>query len=205
MPSRPTRRQVEEEDRHQLKRQADFRLAADAVAAALAKFEEVSAIALFGSVARPPTREVPRFDPFRRHGIEVLHECKDVDLAVWLTRLDRLAALSRARNQAVIRLHAETGVGVANHQVDVLLFEPGADAYLGRLCTYNQCPKGKPACEVPGCGRVPLLKQHEDFAIYPDALAEGRMLCLFERDRGWLAWAAEMGDGAATEVVTSDR
>ena len=200
MPSRPTRPQIDEADRYELKRRADFRLAADAVAAALAAFEEVSAIALFGSVARPPTREVPRFDPFRRHGIEVLHECKDVDLAVWLTRLDRLGALSRARNQAVNRLHAETGVGVA--QVDVFLFEPGTDAYLGRLCTYKQCPKGKPACAVPGCGRVSLLKQHEDFAIYPDALAEGRMLRLFERERGWLARAAAIGDGAAAEVLT---
>jgi hypothetical protein len=155
-------------------------------------------------VARPPTREVPRFDPFRRYGVEVVHECKDVDLAVWLTRLDRLAALNRARGQAVARFHDATGVGVAHHEVDVFLFEPGADAYLGRLCAYNACPKGKPDCAVPGCGRVALLKQHEDFAIYPDALAEGRMLRLFDRERGWLARAAEMGDGAAAAMTAGN-
>lgn len=53
--------------------------------------------------------------------------------------------------------------------------------------------KGKPECRVPGCGAVPLLQQHEDFAIYPDALAEDRILRLYDRDHGWLAKAAELG------------
>ncbi len=185
MPSRPTRRQIEAEDARQLRRQAEFRLAADAVAAALAAFDEVRAIALFGSCARSLVPEVPRHQPYRRLGIEVLHECKDVDLAVWLDHTDRLDALGRARNLAVNDLHARTGVGVAHHQVDVFLFAPATDAYLGRLCSYASCPKGKPACEVPGCGAVPLLKQHEDFQIYPDALAEGRVLRLYDaRHRG---------------------
>jgi hypothetical protein len=193
MSSRPTRKQIAEEDGRQLKRQADFRLAADAVAAALAPFREVRAIALFGSVARPLEREVPRFQSFRRHGVEVLHECGDVDLAVWLDATDGLAALGRARNLAVNRLYAETGVGVANHQVDIFLFEPATNAYLGRLCRFNECPKGKPPCQVPGCGRAPFLQQHEAFAIYPDALAEGRMVRLYDRERGWLAKASEIG------------
>lgn len=189
MPSRPTRRQIEHDDALLLRRQAHFRLAADAVAAALAPFDEVRAIALFGSCARPLTREVPRFDPYRRLGIELLHECKDVDLAVWLSDTGRLAELGRARNRAVTDLHARTGVGVAHHQVDVFLFAPTTNAYLGRLCSYAACPKGKRECEVPGCGAIPLLKQHEDFTIYPDALAEDRMLRLYDRVRGWLAKA----------------
>src|ERR1700679_1659872 len=101
MPSRPTRRQIEEEDARQLRRQRDFRSAADAVAAALAPFEEVAAIALFGSVARPLVREVPRFRPYRRLGIEVLHEAKDVDLAIWIDHTHRLRDLGRVRNRAV--------------------------------------------------------------------------------------------------------
>jgi hypothetical protein len=204
VPSRPTRRQIEEEDARQLRRQADFRLAADSVVAALAAFDEVRTIALFGSCARPLAREIPRFQPYRQLGIEVLHECKDVDLAVWLDHMDRLDALGRARNLAVNDLLARTGVGVAHHQVDVFLFAPATDAYLGRLCSYASCPKGKPACEVPGCGAVPLLQRHEDFQIYPDALAEGRILRLFDRDRGWLAKAAELGiaspDGGAQQA-----
>ncbi|HEY1752214.1 MAG TPA: hypothetical protein VGG29_13210 [Caulobacteraceae bacterium] len=193
MSSRPTRRQVAEADAYQLRRQADFRLAADAVAAALARFEEVRAIALFGSCARPLTREVPRFQPFRQHGVEVLHECKDVDLAVWLDHTRRLRALGRARNLAVTDLHARTGVGVAHHQVDVFLFAPTTNAYLGRLCGYAECPKGKAACQVSGCGATPFLRQHEDFAIYPDALAEGRVVRLYEREWGWVGKAAEIG------------
>jgi hypothetical protein len=189
--SRPTRRQIEEADQLQLRRQAQFRLAADYVAAALAELEDVRAIALFGSVARPLEREVPRFQPFRRHGVEVLHECKDVDLAVWLDRLDRLHALARARSSALNRLLAEKGVGVAHHQVELFLFEPDTDAYLGRLCGFNQCPKGHRDCETPGCGRAPFLKQMEGFTLYADALAEGRCVRLWERERGWLARGGE--------------
>ncbi len=86
----PSRADGAREDRYQIKRQQDFRAAADAVAAALAPVPEIEKIALFGSVARPLFREVPRFQPYRRLGIEILHECKDVDLAVWLTGTGRL-------------------------------------------------------------------------------------------------------------------
>jgi len=192
MPSRPTRREIEEADRYQLRRQAEFRQAADAVAGALAAFAEVRAIALFGSAARPLWREVPRFQPFHRAGVEVLHECKDVDLAVWLDSLERLHALGRARNKAVHQMFAETGVGVAHHQVDVFLFEPGADRYLGRLCGYAECPKGKIECQTPGCGATPFLKQHEDFTLWPGALAEDHVVRLYDRERGWVGRAAEM-------------
>ncbi len=75
----PSRRAVAEQDHSLLKRQEDFRAAADAVAATFSEFEEVQAIALFGSVAKPLVREVPRFAEFRRHGIETWHECKDVN------------------------------------------------------------------------------------------------------------------------------
>ena len=74
-----------------LRRQADFRLAADAIAEDFAEFPEVRAITLFGSVARPLVREVPRFWQFKRHAIEILHECGDLDLAVAVDRLDNLA------------------------------------------------------------------------------------------------------------------
>ena len=66
MPSRPTARAIAEQDSLQIRRQQDFRSAADAVADALAQFDEVEAIALFGSVARLLRRDVPRFQPFRR-------------------------------------------------------------------------------------------------------------------------------------------
>jgi len=186
----PTRKEIAQEDAYLLRRQAQFRLAADAVAKALSAFPEVAAIALFGSVAVPLKREVPRFRQYRRAGIELWHECKDVDLAVWIDRLDNLRELARAQGRAVQRLHDETGIGVAHHQVDTFLIEPGLIApgnnrYLGRLCWYNQCPKGKRECLVPGCGREKFLRQHEDFTLRADALAEDRIIRLYDRATGF--------------------
>jgi hypothetical protein len=192
VPSKPTRQQIAEQDRLMRARQAEFRRAADAVAADLAKIGEVRAVALFGSLARPLMREVPRFQPFKRHGIEILHECGDIDLAVAIDRLDNLATLNRARGRAVNNLLKETGIGVAHHQVDVFLFGKSWNDYLGRLCTFGQCPKGKVECLTPGCGRELFLKQHEGFVLDPDALAAGRTVPLYERGRGFLPRASDI-------------
>jgi hypothetical protein len=194
MPRRPTRREIAEQDHYQLMRQAVLRRAADAVAAAFAAFAEVRAVTLFGSVARPLEHELPRFQPFRRLGIEILHECRDVDLAVAIDRLDNLAALNRARNRAVANLHEGGGPGVAHHQVDVFMFGTGWNDYLGRLCTYGQCPKGKVECLVPGCGHVLFLRQHEGFVLSHDALAADRCMPLYERGRGILCRACDAED-----------
>jgi len=149
-------------------------------------------VALFGSAAQPLWREVPRFREFARSGIEILHESKDVDLAVWLTRLDQLKELQRARGAALDRLLEESNVGVAHHQVDVFLFEPATDRYLGRLCKFGQCPKDKIECLVPDCGRSPFLRQHEGFRLYADALAPERLVRLFDRRGGIVARAADL-------------
>ncbi|HSE75168.1 MAG TPA: hypothetical protein VLB05_11670 [Dongiaceae bacterium] len=182
----PTVREIAEQDAYLLRRQAEFRLAADAVAKAFAAFPEVAAVALFGSVALPLEREVPRFREYRRAGIEVWHECKDVDLAVWIDRVDNLEALAKAERRALQHFQDAAGIGVAHHQVDTFLIEPGSDRYLGRLCWYNQCPKGKEDCLAPGCGKSKFLKQHHGFRLYPDALAEGRLVRLYDRATGTL-------------------
>jgi predicted nucleotidyltransferase len=179
VPRKPTRQQITEADRSMLARQAAFRRAADAIAAELAGVPEVRAISLFGSVARVLEREVPRFQPFRSHRIEILHECRDIDIAVWIDRFDNLAALNRARSRAVANLFKDTGIGVAHHQVEIFLFGDGWHDYRGRLCTYGQCPKGKVECLTPGCGRELFLKQHQDFVLAPDALATA--VPLYER------------------------
>ena len=64
--------------------------------------------------------------------------------------------------------------------------------YLGRLCTFATCPKGKRNCLVPGCGKTLFLQQHEDFHMHADALCGDRSLLLYERGRGILARAAEL-------------
>jgi hypothetical protein len=157
----PSQREIDSEDQYLLRRQEQFRLAAEAVATAMSSLPEVEKIALFGSVARPLEREVPRFRRFRRAQIELWHECKDVDLAVWVSNLDHLKTLQKARSQALNELMAKRNIGVAHHQVDVFLLEPETDRYFGRLCCFGQCPKGKKECRVEGCGRKPFLQRHE--------------------------------------------
>jgi hypothetical protein len=177
-------REIREEDRSLARRQQEFRIAADYVAAALAQLPVVDRVVLFGSVVRPLRREVPRFAKFRRAGIELLHECKDVDIAVWVSDTHDLDNLRKAVSRSVNVLFDEQNIGVAHHQVDVFLLEPGSGRYLGRLCHFGTCPKGKPECEVPGCGARPFLRQHDGFVFDLRSLAPSRSIVLFDRAKG---------------------
>jgi hypothetical protein len=86
----------------------------------------------------------------------------------------RLGELRLARDLALKRaFEAGAGISVVGHQVDVFLFEPGSDRYLGRLCKFNQCPKGKRDCLVPGYGdpRGRNWRHHvRDSGRHPDAM-----------------------------------
>lgn len=183
---------IAEQNQYLLDRYRQFRCAADAVTTALRKHREVTAVALIGSLAIAPWKEVPRFSPYRRAGIELWHECKDIDLAVWLSSLADLNGLRRSKDQTLRQLLDETGIGVASHQLDIFILEPGTDHYFGRLCGFNKCPKGKRDCLVPGCGASPFLKQHENFVWRPGAIAEDRMVALFRRDDGAHCLAADL-------------
>ena len=183
---------IAEQNRLLLSRYRDFRRAADAVADAWRDRPEVLAVALIGSVAAAPWKEVPRFSPYRRERIELWHECKDLDLAVWLETMRDLDGLRRTKGQALRRLFEETQIGVASHQVDVFVLDPGADRYLGRLCEFNLCPKGKRECRVEGCGATSFLRQHEDFQWRPESLAEDRSVVLFDRETGRLSRASDL-------------
>lgn len=187
------RAEIEEQNRHQIARQREFRIAADVVTDAWMRFREVQAVAVIGSVAVALWKEVPRFREFRRKGIEVWHECGDLDLALWLDSQERLSELRRAASLA-LKTAFETGVGigVANHQIDVFLFEPVSDRYLGRLCSYNQCPKGKRDCLVPGCGATPFNKRIDGFRPYADLLAPAAHAMLYRRDIGRVRSALDL-------------
>ncbi len=183
---------IAQQNQDQLKRQRMFRLAADAVADAWRRRPEVQAITLFGSVAVPLWKEVPRFSPYRQERIEIWHEINDLDLAVWLSNTDDLNGLRRAKDRALAELHARTLSGVASHHVDGFVMEPGTNRYLGRLCTFNKCPKDKPACLAPGCGAVSHLQQIEDFTLRRDALAPDRTIRLFDRQTRLLGRAGDV-------------
>ena len=174
-----------------LERQRIFRVVADRLAAALAEVDFVEKVALIGSVAGALRREVPRFQPYRRLGIEIAHECKDLDLAVWVSRWDRLETLKRARAGVCHRSFAELGVGVAEHDVELFLFETGgADRYLGRACYFKSCPRGHRDCHAQGCGAQPFLKQMDGFEFWPSTLEPSKILVLFDRPNGGLVGSA---------------
>lgn len=181
----PSTDRLKQDNAHLLRTQRHFRRAADVITNAWSSFSQVFAIAVIGSVAKPLWKEVPRFAPYSRRGIPLWHECKDLDLALWV---DDLAGLGDLRRKKAAALRAEherqQDFGVADHQVDVFLFEPGSDAYLGRLCHFNRCPKSRPECAVPGCGATPFMRQFPEFEVDDDILAGVEASMLYTRADG---------------------
>ncbi len=165
-----------------VKTQRDFRRAADVIADAWSTFPVVAAIAVIGSVARPLWKEVPRFAEYRRRRIRLWHECKDVDLAVWIDDQSLLGTLRRVMAVALRKEREQCPTfGVADHQVDTFLFAPGTDAYLGRLCHFNACPKARPECAVAACGATPFNRVFPGFRVYHDILADVDVAMLYDR------------------------
>ena len=187
------RAEIEEQNRYLLRQQRQFRVAADVAAEAWMAFPEVVAVAVIGSVAKRLWKEVPRFREYRRAGIEVWHECLDLDLALWIDTQDRLRELRRAAGRALsiaYKIGADTSV--VSHQMDVFLFEPGTDHYLGRLCDFNECPKGKRDCLVPGCGAIPFNRKFANFKPRADLLAGADEAMLYRRGIGRLRSALDL-------------
>jgi hypothetical protein len=181
--------EIEEGNRRALERQRSFREAANAVAAALARIPTVQKVMLVGSVAAPLRKEVARFRRLRRARVEILHECKDVDLALWMSDFANLRSLKRAAARALNEWHDAhpSSPGVAHHQVDMFLLDASTDQFRGNLCHYGGCPKGKPGCAVPGCGAAQFVQIREGLSFKHDALAAGTVL--FDRSTGLLRQA----------------
>jgi hypothetical protein len=183
----PDEDDIDEQNGLLLRRQRLLRWAAEAIAVAWSRLPEVEKVAAFGAVSQPLEMEVPRFPQFRRHRIEVLHECADLDLAVWLTDLGRLRDLKNAMARGLELTHDTAYGGVAHHQVDVHVFEYASGAYRGRLCIFGQCPKpGKRECHVPGCGSQPFLQQFARYHFNPALFSAGLKVILFDRAAGFL-------------------
>ncbi len=178
----PSHQGIREENEAMLRRQHQFRLAAEHVADAFKMCPAVLRVALIGSVAAPLKKEVARSGEFRRSRIPIWHECHYVDLAVWLDDLGRLNELRKAVSRALNDLSSNHQIGMAHHKVDVFILEPGTDRYRGRLCGFSSCPKdGKKECYVPGCGARPFLRLHREFTFLPDSPSTDRMIILWDR------------------------
>ena len=182
----PSDEDEEEQNTLMLRRQCLFRWAAQWVAVAMSKLPEVRKVAAFGAVAQPLEKEVPRFREFRRHRIEVFHECADLDLAVWLSDLSRLKQLKNAMSNGLSLVQDTPYGGVAHHQVDVHIFD-AESAYRGRLCIFGRCPKpGKRECRVPGCGDELFLQQFQGYRFNPPRFEGELRVILFDRATGFV-------------------
>jgi hypothetical protein len=197
--------EIDEQENLLLRRQRLFRWAAQAIAVAVSEVPEVEKVAAFGAAAQPLEREVPRFREFRKHGIHILHECADLDLAIWLTDLSRLKELKRAMARGLALTQNTAWGGVANHQVDVHVFDFFSRQYRGRLCSFRQCPKaGKLDCRVPGCGAQPFLQQFRSYRFKPGLFAGEPKVILFDRSSSFLVSLPNI-DVAPREVKWTPR
>ena len=178
---RPSVKAIAEENEHMRRRQEQFRIAAQYVAHAFSQVPQVQKVVLFGSVAVPLFEEVPRFRRYRIHQVPLLHECADVDIAVWLSDASCLKNLQRARGLALNYLFDARDIGVAHHQVDTFLMDHTTDSYIGNLCYFGTCPKGKEDCRVTGCGETPFLKAYEKFRLREEALSPDKTIILYDR------------------------
>jgi hypothetical protein len=184
----PTDEDIEEEDNFMLRRQRLFRWAAQAIAISWSTSLDVQKVAAFGAVAQPLRRQVPCFRRYRRRRIEILHECADLDLAVWLTTLDNLKSLKNLMARALNAIQNTPSGGVAHHQVDVHVFDSEPAGYRGRLCYFGQCPKeGKMECLVPHCGEELFLRQFRDYCFrHGQFEIDEPKVILFDRAGGFL-------------------
>lgn len=75
----PTLRETEDQNAMMLRRQRHMRAAAEYLADELALVPEVVRVALFGSVAQPLKKEIPRFTKFRHNRVAVW-----LNAAMWI-------------------------------------------------------------------------------------------------------------------------
>jgi hypothetical protein len=177
------KKEFEEDNLRNLKKHKDFRIAAKYVADLIKDVPEVVKIVLFGSVGLPLQKEYSRFRKYKRFGKEMYHECKDVDLAVWVNDFNCLKQILKTRNRSSLTLFDEKQIGIAHHQIEIFIFAPDNNQYIGRLCIFNECQKeGKKECRVPGCGEILFVKKIEGFTLYDDALAAEKSILLYQRN-----------------------
>jgi hypothetical protein len=189
----PSEADIDGQENYQLRRQALYRWGAQFVAIALSQLSMVERVAAFGAVAAPLKKEIPRFRDFRRHGIKILHECGDVDLAVWVNDPSRLKELKRALNLGLSIVQITPYGGIAHHQADVHIFDAVTGKYLGRLCHFGECPKPqKRECLVPDCGSQPFLLQFAQYRFRPAQFESEDKVILFDRAEGFVVQPPRM-------------
>jgi len=199
-------KEIADENTLMLRRQCLFRWAAQSIARSASELAEIRKVAAFGAVAQPLRMEIPRFREFRRFRVSILHECADLDLAVWTADLGQLMQLKRALQRGLSSVQDTPYGGVAHHQVDLHVFEAQSATYRGGLCIFGQCPKpGKRECLVPGCGAQPFLQQFEKYRFDPARFQAAPKVILFDRASGFLVRPLKIEDVRRTRTFGAGR
>jgi hypothetical protein len=134
-------------------------------------------------VALPLWKEVPRFRRLRQHNIWIYHECANIDLAVWVTSPAIANQIRKTCSQVVNELNSkEIYLAIAHHTFSMHLIEQSSNHYLGVVCHFNQCPKHKQECSVPGCGANAFVQILPWFKLKPERLNQFNSQILFQRE-----------------------
>ena len=178
-----TRGEIAREDRLMLVRQDQFRKAARLLTKKLADMPPVRKVVLFGSVALPLWKEVPRHSRMHSRRIKIFHECQNIDLAVWVSTPSIADTIRRAHSAVVNELlDNEVHFQIAHHFFSTHLIDQATGKYHGMVCHYGQCPKRqKEACRVPGCGEHKFVRVLPEFQLKPERLHMLNSQILFER------------------------
>lgn len=174
--------EIAEQDALMLQRQVDLRKAAVSFASRIETIPGVQKMWLFGSVALPLWKEVPRFRRFIARRVKIYHHCHTIDLALEVTDKNCAPALRKAIVANCRELvEAKRYLGVEHHMFCLHLVDQATKRYLGMVCHFNQCPKGKPECHVPGCGSLKHVRILPWFKFKPHRLNQHNSLVLLER------------------------
>lgn len=175
--------EIYQEDQRMLRRQKDFRNAARAVTEKLAAMPEVTQVRIFGSVALPLWKEVPYHSRLRHKNISIYHECANIDLAVWVTSPAGADLMRRSCSQVVADLTDEDiFLNIAHHTFCIHLINQSDNRYLGMVCHFSKCPKGKRECMVRGCGANRFVQILPWFHLKASRLNEYNSQVLFQRE-----------------------
>ena len=75
----------------------------------------------------------------KRQGVQEGHTVGGIE-----DGFDELDGLRRAKGRALRALHDASGTGVASHQVDVFILEPGTDRFTRCPITIDSCARETP-------------------------------------------------------------
>jgi hypothetical protein len=100
-------------------------------------------------------KEVHRDFRFRHKNIRIYHECANIDLAVRVTSPAGADRMRKAGSRVVADLNGQDVHLNIAHTFSIHLIDHASGRYIGMVCHFNQCPKHKRECQVPGCALRP--------------------------------------------------